>query len=315
MLVICNLSIAGVFYPTRRTSSLMKINYGNTLAFIISPLLVSLLLYSGINWRYYYLVHPVLLIILGLILWRMDIPETIRVETSFRKLFTANKRIVANPSFLLCGIILFFYVSVMNTFYVWFTSYFSGIGIDINVSSLFLSIYGAAIFAGMILRNKLIQYFKKKRIPVIFTSEKKRTIETAEPVRDLQGNCGIIPLREFNEIDSGVCECMSYEEIRKMMPRVYMARKKDKYNYIYPEGEGYASMEARIERGIKKALYLSSSSQNIMIVGHSAVNRMILSHFLYRRKDDVPFTYIPQDKFYHIVATQDKKLFQLKAYA
>jgi broad specificity phosphatase PhoE len=163
--------------------------------------------------------------------------------------------------------------------------------------------------------DALARYFKKKRVPVIFTSEKKRTIETAEPVRDLQGSCRIIPLREFNEIDSGVCECMSYEEIRDKMPRVFMARKKDKYNYIYPEGEGYVSMEARIERGIKKALYLSSSSQNIMIVGHRAVNRMILSHFLYRRKDDVPFTYIPQDKFYHIVATQDKKLFQLKAYA
>lgn len=160
----------------------------------------------------------------------------------------------------------------------------------------------------------LARYFKKKRIPVIFTSEKKRTIQTAEPVKGLQSSCRIIPLREFNEIDSGVCECMSYEEISEKMPHVSMARKKDKYNYIYPEGEGYLSMEARIERGIKKALYLSSSSQNIMIVGHRAVNRMILSHFLYRRKDDVPYTYIPQDKFYHIVATQDKKLFQLKGY-
>ena len=160
----------------------------------------------------------------------------------------------------------------------------------------------------------LARYFKKKRIPVIFTSEKKRTIQTAEPVKGLQGSCRIIPLREFNEIDSGVCECMSYEEISEKLPHVSMARKKDKYNYIYPEGEGYLSMEARIERGIKKALYLSSSSQNIMIVGHRAVNRMILSHFLYRRKDDVPYTYIPQDKFYHIVATQDKKLFQLKGY-
>jgi hypothetical protein len=44
------------------------------------------------------------------------------------------------------------------------------------------------------------------------------------------------------------------------------------------------------------------------------VNRMILSHFLYRRQDDVPFIYIPQDKFYHIVATQDRKQFQLKPF-
>ena len=94
----------------------------------------------------------------------MDIPRYVRVETSLRKLFAANKRIITNPAFILCGMIILFYVSVMNTFYVWFTSYFSGLDIGIGTSSLFLSIYGTAIFIGMIIRNKLIQYFKKKRI-------------------------------------------------------------------------------------------------------------------------------------------------------
>ncbi len=160
----------------------------------------------------------------------------------------------------------------------------------------------------------IAEYFRIKKIPYIFTSKMKRTIQTATPIKRLQVKCTIIPLEEFNEIDSGVCECMSYEEIRTKMPHVYSERKKDKYNYIYPKGEGYVSMKKRIDRGIKKALYLSSNPQNIMIIGHRAVNRMILSHFLYRRTEDVPYIYIPQDKFYHIVATQDKKLFQLKKY-
>ncbi len=167
---------------------------------------------------------------------------------------------------------------------------------------------------GMVQARALAEYFRKKKMPVIFTSKKKRTVQTAEPIKRSQKQSIIIPLDEFNEIDSGVCECMSYEEIRETMPHVYSARKKDKYNYVYPEGEGYISMKERIDRGIKKALYLSSNSGNIMIIGHRAVNRMILSHFLYRRPEDVPFIYIPQDKFYHIVATQNKKLFQLKEY-
>lgn len=160
----------------------------------------------------------------------------------------------------------------------------------------------------------LAEYFKKKDIPYIFSSRMKRTVQTAEPIRSLQQNSTIIPLEEFNEIDSGVCECMSYEEIRQKMPHVYAMRKENKYHYVYPEGEGYVSMKKRIDSGIKKALYLSSNCQNIMIVGHRAANRMILSHFLYRRTEDVPYIYIPQDKFYHITATQDKKLFQLKKY-
>ncbi|MBW2097151.1 MAG: histidine phosphatase family protein [Deltaproteobacteria bacterium] len=160
----------------------------------------------------------------------------------------------------------------------------------------------------------LAHYFRKKTIPVIFTSDKTRTIETAEPIKQLQEHCSIIPLSEFNEIDSGVCEAMSYEEIKEKMPSIYASRKLDKYNYVYPGGEGYVTMQERIDRGIKKALYLSGNAGNIMIVGHRAVNRMILSHFLYRRKEDVPYIYIPQDKFYHIIATQDKKLFQLKRF-
>jgi broad specificity phosphatase PhoE/predicted kinase len=160
----------------------------------------------------------------------------------------------------------------------------------------------------------LANYFKKKKIPLIFTSQKKRTYQTALPIKEVQEDCTIISLAEFNEINSGICECMSYEKIRTKMPHVYSERKKDKYNYVYPEGEGYVTMQERINRGIKKALYLSNPSDNIMIIGHRAVNRMILSHFMFRREEDVPFIYIPQDKFYYISTTQNKKHFQLKRF-
>ncbi len=160
----------------------------------------------------------------------------------------------------------------------------------------------------------LAEHFKRKKIPLIFTSQKKRTIQTAEPIRALQQECTIIPLEEFDEIDSGICECMSYQEIRTRLPDIYFSRRQDKYNYVYPEGEGYATMQERINRGIKKAIYLSNPLDNIMIIGHRAANRMILSHFLFRRKEDVPYIYVPQDKYYYICATQNKKVFQLRAY-
>ncbi|HDR14748.1 MAG TPA: 6-phosphofructokinase [Desulfobacteraceae bacterium] len=157
-------------------------------------------------------------------------------------------------------------------------------------------------------------YFGKVKIPFIFTSTKKRTKQTAIPVQAEQKGCETISLKEFDEIDSGICECMSYEEIREKFPEIYAARKKDKYNYLYPEGEGYTTMRDRIYTGIKKALYLSGTADRIMIIGHRGVNRMILAHFLYRRQEDVPYIYVPQDKYYHIVATQDKKLLQLKPF-
>lgn len=160
----------------------------------------------------------------------------------------------------------------------------------------------------------LAKFFQNKKIPLIFTSQKKRTIQTAVPLKELQPGTTIISLAEFNEIDAGVCECMTYAEIKNQMPEIYQARKKNKYHYIYPQGEGYLTMRDRINKGLKKALYLSNPNDNIMIIGHRGVNRMILSHFLFRREEDVPFIYIPQDRFYTIAATQDKKLFQLKRF-
>jgi broad specificity phosphatase PhoE/predicted kinase len=167
---------------------------------------------------------------------------------------------------------------------------------------------------GRLQAEALAKYFSNKEIRLIFTSEKKRTIQTAEYIKALQKKCTIIPLGEFDEIKSGICECMSYEEIKREMPDVYEARKKDKYNYIYPKGESYATMKQRIDRGINKVLYLSDISKNIMIIGHRAANRMILSHFLFRREEDVPYIYIPLDKFYYISVSQNRKLFQLKRY-
>jgi predicted kinase len=98
----------------------------------------------------------------------------------------------------------------------------------------------------------MAHYFKDKSVPVIFTSRKHRTVETAQPIKEMQKGSTIISLEEFNEIDSGICECMSYQEIRENMPNIHEARRRDKYNYIYPGGEGYVSMRERIYRGSRR---------------------------------------------------------------
>lgn len=53
----------------------------------------------------------------------------------------------------------------------------------------------------------------------------------------------------------------------------------------------------------------------LMIVGHQAINRTLLSLFLFQRPNDVPYTYIPQNQYYHITITQRKKLFEMIRYA
>lgn len=163
--------------------------------------------------------------------------------------------------------------------------------------------------------RQLADHFQNIHLPYVFISTKRRTWQMAEPLFEGRPDRMPMALDEFDEIDAGVCEDMTYDEVRDIMPDVFAARAGDKYNYIYPGGEGYATLKDRVYRGVKKALYLSGNADNIMIVGHQAVNRMILAHFLFRRTEDVPYTYIPQDRYFHIVSTQTKKLFQLVAFA
>ncbi len=162
--------------------------------------------------------------------------------------------------------------------------------------------------------NDLADYFANQRIPSIFTSNHQRTLQTAGPIAEKQEHCSIIALPEFNEIHAGICDGMTYAEIRAQMPEVAEARKRDKYGYVYPGGEGYVSMEDRIHRGLQKVFYLNDYGDNIMIVGHRAVNRMILSYFVFRHREEVPHVFMPQNRYYHIEIDPHKKIFELKSF-
>ncbi|NLX17656.1 MAG: 6-phosphofructokinase, partial [Desulfobulbus sp.] len=65
---------------------------------------------------------------------------------------------------------------------------------------------------------------------------------------------------------------------------------------------------------LKKVFFLNNYSENIMIVGHRAVNRVILSCFQSRQEEEIPYIYMPQDRYYHIQIDPHKRLFELIAY-
>ncbi len=161
----------------------------------------------------------------------------------------------------------------------------------------------------------LARHFIGTPLPYVFTSAKQRTLEMAEPLLETRrGLTTHHAFKEFDEIDVGECDGLSYAAMEQTRPELFAARARNKYNFVYPGGEGYATMAGRVYRGVKKALYLSGNSEYIMIIGHQAVNRMILSDFLFRRAEDVPYIFIPQDKYFHIVSTQTKKLFELRKF-
>jgi broad specificity phosphatase PhoE/predicted kinase len=162
--------------------------------------------------------------------------------------------------------------------------------------------------------ESLAEHFSALEVPFIFCSARKRTVQMAEIIAHRQRETCVYALPELNEIDSGVCEGLSYREIEQLHPEVARARASEKYTYVYPGGESYAMLHERVGKGLKKGLYISGNAERIMIIGHRAVNRTVLSHFLYRPTRDVPYIYMPQDRYFHIISTQNLKHIEVKRY-
>lgn len=121
--------------------------------------------------------------------------------------------------------------------------------------------------------------------PEVWTSTLARTRHTAEPMP-----WTTYPLKSLDEIDAGACDGMTYAEIRDQMPSEYAARKHDKLNYRYPQGESYVDVIHRLEPVI---LEMERQRGPLVVVGHQAVLRVLYGYFTDRPAVEIPFLKIP----------------------
>ncbi|KAB0372187.1 hypothetical protein FD755_015979, partial [Muntiacus reevesi] len=120
----------------------------------------------------------------------------------------------------------------------------------------------------------------------VWTSHMKRTIQTAEALG--------VPYEQWkalNEIDAGVCEEMTYEEIQEHYPEEFALRDQDKYRYRYPKGESYEDLVQRLEPVIMEL----ERQENVLVICHQAVMRCLLAYFL--DKSSVFRTRVHESKF------------------
>ncbi|CAG8501182.1 9355_t:CDS:2 [Paraglomus occultum] len=118
----------------------------------------------------------------------------------------------------------------------------------------------------------------------VWTSTMKRTIQTAEllPYPKLQW-------KALDELDAGVCDGMTYEEIEAHFPGDYANRDEDKFNYRYRGGESYRDVVFRLEPVIMEL----ERQTNILIVCHQGVLRCMYAYFHNLPQDELPYIKIP----------------------
>eukprot|EP00638_Chattonella_subsalsa_P009227 CAMPEP_0117776388 /NCGR_PEP_ID=MMETSP0947-20121206/27719_1 /TAXON_ID=44440 /ORGANISM="Chattonella subsalsa, Strain CCMP2191" /LENGTH=602 /DNA_ID=CAMNT_0005603307 /DNA_START=45 /DNA_END=1856 /DNA_ORIENTATION=+ len=122
--------------------------------------------------------------------------------------------------------------------------------------------------------------------------------------------------RALREIEVGVCDGLTYNQVKELFPEEYRAREEDKLRYRYPRGESYLDIINRLEpvlfeierqtdpllivghQAIHRCIYayfldLPPETDPLLIVGHQAIHRCIYAYFLDLPPEEIPYLSIP----------------------
>ncbi|KCV67348.1 hypothetical protein, variant 1 [Fonticula alba] len=122
----------------------------------------------------------------------------------------------------------------------------------------------------------------------VWTSTLSRTIETASHLPPATMKYSWAAL---DELDAGLCDGLTYAQVKERYPADFAARDDDKLNYRYPEGESYRDVLLRLEPVL--LAIECRTSENLLIVGHQAILRCVYAWMFGIPVESMPYIEIP----------------------
>ena len=133
--------------------------------------------------------------------------------------------------------------------------------------------------------QKLSTYFTGIQITKIYVSEYIRTGQTIEYVAQEKKQSAIVDVR-LNEIDNGLIEGLSGQELREKFPYIWTAFMKRNRDFQFPEGESGEDALDRIKSFMEEK---QGHEEDLILVSHDGLKRLLMCHILgiavYRRWD------------------------------
>lgn len=120
---------------------------------------------------------------------------------------------------------------------------------------------------------------------VVWTSTLKRTVAMGEHM-----GVRAVAWRALDELDSGICDGLTYAEIAERHPDEFQARARDKYLYRYPRGESYADLVQRLEPLI---IELERQRAPVLVIAHQAVVRALYGYLMGKSQQECPHISVP----------------------
>lgn len=124
----------------------------------------------------------------------------------------------------------------------------------------------------------------------IWSSPRRRCVETIKNFDEV--DYPIKQMKMLEELNAGDCEGMTYSEIQQRYPEGYADRRADKLRYRYPGigGESYMDVINRVRSVITE---IERIEDNVLIMTHRVVARVLLGYFLNLNKDIIANLDIP----------------------
>jgi len=131
---------------------------------------------------------------------------------------------------------------------------------------------------GKLESEKLWSYFSGKSVAAIYISEYLRTAQTAEYVA---GRLGLTPVidKRLNEIDNGLFETLSADEVQNQYPVEWRAFRERKQDFRFPEGETGEEARARIA-DILEEKRIAHENGNVLFFCHEGLIRILMCHIM-----------------------------------
>jgi alpha-ribazole phosphatase len=132
---------------------------------------------------------------------------------------------------------------------------------------------------GLIQMETLARKLPHSRISAVFSSDLRRSLLGARII-GRHHNVPVRPLSELREMNFGEWEGLTLGEVWERFPNELLKRQKDLAGYHIPGGgESLASFSRRI-LPCMKGIFRDREGEDIIVVAHGMVNRVILSDAL-----------------------------------
>lgn len=116
------------------------------------------------------------------------------------------------------------------------------------------------------------EYFSEKALTAVYCSTLIRSVQTARAL--CREGLEPIQIADLQELDSGLWENLSFDEIKEKFPGQYARRGSDPEGFSRELGESFHDGLSRFRSAMERVI--NESSGNIAVVAHASVNRLFL---------------------------------------